>query len=116
MKKVLFTLTVLSLLSFGCNRSRDAETKPINGAQQEESRSQDNQNMYKKNEAMPGTSSADDTQPDQTDEAQMEQDRSGQTPRLENDLNQNSDNFTRPIDERPDLEEERPDLKDEMEN
>lgn len=40
MKKILFALSVLTLLSYGCNRDQDKESTGT-GMQQEEARSQD---------------------------------------------------------------------------
>lgn len=62
MNKLLFVLSIMTLMSYGCNRDQDA-TDSTRGMQQEESRSMDkpsidNTNMDESNEAMPSTSPA----------------------------------------------------------
>lgn len=84
MKKILFVLSILTLMSYGCNRDESVETDSTRGMQQEETRTQDipatdsemdtqnmesrdmdsvdmdTQNMDEANEAMPSTSPSSD--------------------------------------------------------
>lgn len=105
MKKILFVLSALTLLSYGCNRNEDA-VDSTRGMQREESRSIEN--MDDTSEAMPRTSPSDIQRAEDRveDDAQMEQDRSGQTPGFEKDQHRDSDTMTKPLEDRPDLEDE----------
>lgn len=102
MKKILFVLSALTLLSYGCNRNEDTAVESNRGLQQEESRSMDTQNMDESNEAIPSTSPSDVNESD----AQMEQDRPGQTPGFEKEEYRDNETVTEPLEDRPDLEEE----------
>lgn len=103
MKKILFVLSALTLLAYGCNRNEDTAVESNRGLQQEESRTMDTQNMDESNEAIPSTSPSDTV--DQSD-AQLEEDRGGQTPGFEKEEYRDNDTVTEPLEDRPDLEEE----------
>ncbi len=93
MKKILFVLSVLTLLSCGCNRNEDKGMQNNKGEMQRE-------------ENLPI---------DQSGDAQMEQDQSGQRPGFEKEQNMENDVVTDPMDDQPDFQEDGPDINEEME-
>jgi hypothetical protein len=89
MKKLLFVLSAMTLLSYGCNRNKDTSKNTGGDIQREESRPLQTQGLDQDlNKA--------------SDEAQMEQERPGETQAFD----RTKDTITEPLDERPDLEED----------
>ena len=99
MKKILFVLSVLTLVSYGCNRNEDAGAPAAGRVQEEQSRPMDTQNM-----------DSDTVIEKETTIQERQVDRPGQSPGFEKEevreeYNEDT-NITTPVDDRPELEEE----------